>query len=149
VECQEGAAFLDAYDFYDGADSLGSAGYNTYVSQKRAQQVGIVNITNDYVYMSSAPTTKGPRESIRLEGKKRYNRGLFLLDLEHMPAGPGVWPAWWLTDEDAWPNHGEIDIVEGINNQTLAKTALHTSAQCSMYAQVPSWSKTGTWDRAS
>lgn len=155
VECQEGAAFLESYNFYNGADSLGSAGYNTYVSQKRAQQVGIVNITTDtkddseYIFMSSSPTSKGPRESIRLEGKKRYNRGLFLLDLHHLPAGPGVWPAWWLTDEAAWPNHGEIDIVEGINNQTSAKTALHTSAQCSMYAQVPSWSKTGTWDRAS
>lgn len=52
-------------------------------------------------------------------------------------------------DEDFWPDHGEIDVLEGINNQTSAKTALHTSAQCSMYAHVPSWSKTGTWDRAS
>lgn len=154
VECQEGTSFFDAYDFYDGADSLGSAGYNTYVNKDRAIERDILNITIDphtggsYIYMKSAPTEKGPRESIRLEGKKRYNRGLFILNLDHMPNGPGVWPAWWLTDEDFWPDHGEIDIVEGINNQTQAKTALHTSAQCSMYAQVPSWSKTGVWDRA-
>lgn len=74
-----------------------------YVSEKRAKQLDILNVTTgqrdgqEYVYMSSAPTTTGPRESIRLEGKKRYNRGLFILDAHHMPAGPGVWPAWWLT----------------------------------------------------
>lgn len=155
VECQEGQSFLDAYDFYNGADSLGSAGYNVYVSKNRALELEILNITTEqdgqeYIYMaSSSSSTQGPRESIRLEGRKRYNRGLFLLDVQHMPAGPGVWPAWWLTDETDWPDHGEIDVLEGINNQTSAKTALHTSAQCNMYAHVPTWSKTGTWDRAS
>jgi hypothetical protein len=100
------------------------------------------------VIIKSSPTEAGPRESVRLEGRKRYDRGLFVLDLDHMPAGPGVWPAFWLTDEGDWPDHGEIDIVEGINNQTRAKTALHTSAQCNMFAHVPDYAKTGTWDRA-
>ena len=154
VECQEGKSFFKHYDFYVGADSLGSAGYNVYVSEERATEINLLNVTTesdgeDYVYMKSAPTEKGPRESIRLEGKKRYNRGLFILDLSHMPAGPGVWPAFWLTDETNWPKNGEIDIVEGINNQTKAKTALHTAAECSMYAHVPSYAKTGSWDRAS
>ena len=45
----------------------------------------------------------GNRESVRLEGKRRFDRGLFILDVEHMPSGCGVWPAWWLTDEEAWP----------------------------------------------
>ena len=65
-----------------------------------------------------------------------------------MPAGCGVWPAFWLTDEDAWPMNGEIDIVEGINTQSVAKTALHTSESCSMYAHVPPYAKTGVWDSA-
>ena len=143
VERQEGQEFFEYYDFLDGPDSQGSAGYNVYVGEKRATELGIMNVTsdadgNDYIYMSSAATEEGPRESIRLEGKRRFDRGLFILDLKHMPAGCGVWPAFWLTDEDAWPNNGEIDIVEGINNQTQAKTALHTSDQCSMYAHVPS-----------
>ena len=32
-----------------------------------------------------------------LEGRRRFNRGLFLLDLRHMPAGCGAWPAFWLS----------------------------------------------------
>ena len=156
LEVHKGESFFHFYDFFDGPDSLGSAGYNTYVSHQRAKELGIVNVTKtdddlqgDYVFMgSSRPAEKGPRESIRLEGKTRFNRGLFVLDISHMPAGCGVWPAFWLTDEDHWPDNGEIDIVEGVNNQNVAKTALHTSAACNMYAHVPSWAKTGIWDWA-
>ena len=103
VERQEGREFFDYYSFYDGADSLGSAGYNSYIGKKRALELGLVNVTKDetdgteYVYMNSAATAKGPRESVRLEGNRRFDRGLFILDLSHMPAGCGVWPAFWLT----------------------------------------------------
>jgi hypothetical protein len=153
AECQEGQALLDAYEFIDGPDSLGSAGYNTYTGKKRALKLGLVNVTKEYdrdiVYMSSAPTDEGPRESVRLESFRRYNAGLFLLDLDHMPAGCGQWPAFWLTDAENWPDHGEIDVVEGVNYQSRAKTALHTSDQCSMFAHVDlQTSMTGHWDRA-
>jgi len=103
--------------------------------------------TETFVYMSSAPTENGPRDSIRLEGKRRFNRGLFIIDLHHMPAGCGVWPAFWLTDEANWPVNGEIDIVEGINYQSVAKTALHSTQVCKM-DDVPLGTKTGVWDTA-
>jgi hypothetical protein len=161
VEVHRGDNFLDYYDFSDGPDSEGSAGYNTYVGRDRATHLGLVNIQKDendgesYVYLSSTPGT-GPRDkfgnlfrdSVRLEGKTRFDRGLIVLDVQHMPAGCGVWPAFWTTDEAAWPNHGEIDIVEGINNQDVVKTALHTSEDCSMYAHVPRWAWSGEWDTA-
>lgn len=159
VERQEGEAFWDAYNFYDGEDSLGSAGYNLYVSKKRAEELGIISTVPDeddsqasMLKMESTVNphnASAPRLSIRLEGKRRYNRGLFILHLKHMPTGCGVWPAFWLTDETVWPDHGEIDILEGINTQATAKTALHTSESCSMYAHVPDYAKTGVWDRAS
>ena len=50
------------------------------------------------MYMSTSPTADGPRNSVRLEGLRRFNRGLFILDLRHMPAGCSTWPAFWLTD---------------------------------------------------
>mmetsp|Transcript_23763 Transcript_23763/g.35465 ORF Transcript_23763/g.35465 Transcript_23763/m.35465 type:complete len:485 (-) Transcript_23763:447-1901(-) len=169
VEHHEGKTFFDGYEFHDGPDSVGSAGYNMYVSKEKAESLDLISIETetlneaklygrdygneekrqDFVYMKSLPTDEGPRDSIRLEGKRRFDRGLFVIDLHHMPAGCGVWPAFWLTDETNWPNNGEIDIVEGINYQNVAKTALHTSAECDMYQQVDPTKKTGTWDRSS
>ena len=123
VQAQEGNNFFSFYDFYDGPDSLGSAGYNTYVSEQKAKEQDIATVTTetdprtgedvDFVYMSSAPTKEGPRDSVRLEGKKRFDRGLFILDVRHMPDGAGVWPAFWMTDEAVWPRNGEVDILEG------------------------------------
>lgn len=117
VEAQYGSNFFDFYDFYDGPDSLGSAGYNVYISKESAMQSQIAGVKvengEEFVYMSSAPTEDGPRNSVRLEGKRRFERGLFVLDVVHMPNGPGVWPAFWLTDEAAWPRNGEVDILEG------------------------------------
>ena len=187
VEAQEGPRFFSFYDFFNGHDSIGSAGYNMYVSQPRAEELGIASIiteedsingvNEEFIYMSSAPTQNGPRDSVRLEGKKRFDRGLFILDVRHMPDGCGVWPAWWLTDEANWPMNGEIDVLEGtyvllsflrrcfslvnsianlffrvnqffqgVNGQTTAKTALHTSNQCDMYAHVAPYAKTGHWE---
>lgn len=165
VERQIGHDFFNYYDFRDGPDSIGSAGYQTYVGLKRAQQLGIMNVTTtpepdqfgyqEFVYIKSTPGVGERdrygnrfRESVRLEGKRRFHRGLFILDVEQMPTGCGVWPAFWTTDEESWPDNGEIDIVEGINTQDVVKTALHTSEDCSQYAHVPRWAWSGEWDTA-
>lgn len=120
VERQEGHDFFRYYNFYEGRDSVGSNGYNYYVGMKRAQHLGIVNVSLEkdvldvymmrkrrsrriastkgdqdddashnstklenskdepFVYMSSSPTKSGPRDSIRLEGIRRFDRGLFV-----------------------------------------------------------------------
>eukprot|EP00979_Chaetoceros_neogracilis_P018251 scaffold10559_cov267-Chaetoceros_neogracile.AAC.9 len=177
VEAQEGDQFFDKYDFYIGKDSAGSKGYVNYVSRDEAVELGIANVTwedidpyifglhNDtkgdesntrqdekagkepFVYMSTSSTAEGPRNSIRLEGLHRFNRGLFILDLRHMPAGCATWPAYWLTDEPNWPVNGEIDILEGVNGQTRSKTAMHSTKGCDMN-DVPLGIMTGNWDTA-
>lgn len=165
IERQEGMDFFNYYNFYEGRDSVGSNGYLMYVGEEKAIELGIVNVTLEqdtedvydagrknqtaepFVYMASSPTEEGPRNSIRLEGKRRFHRGLFIIDLRHMPAGCGVWPAFWLTDEANWPVNGEIDIVEGVNYQHTAKTALHSTKGCSM-DDVPQGVRTGDWDTA-
>ncbi|KAG6811164.1 hypothetical protein H0H92_008687 [Tricholoma furcatifolium] len=53
-------------------------------------------------------------------------------DVRHMPQGCGTWPAIWETDEADWPDGGEIDIVEGVNDQEPNASTLHTSPGCSM-----------------
>ena len=37
-------------------------------------------------------------------------------------------------------------LESGVNGQTTAKTALHTSDKCDMYAHVPPWAKSGDWE---
>lgn len=72
------------------------------------------------------------RDSIRISSKKSYNHGLFVLDLAHMPAGAcGTWPAFWLLGPD-WPNNGEVDIIEGVNTQSVNNMALHTTPGCTI-----------------
>jgi len=51
-----------------------------------------------------------------------------------MPQGCGTWPALWETNESNWPNGGEIDIIEGVNDQGTNQVTLHTSPGCTMPA---------------
>jgi hypothetical protein len=102
IERQEGEDFFPYYSFYEGPDSVGSNGYLNYVGRDHAEEREILNVTYEYddldelfrpardlsggsertkkpfVYMGSAPTAAGPRDSIRLEGTRRFNRGLFM-----------------------------------------------------------------------
>jgi hypothetical protein len=171
IEVHKGKSFFDYYEFNDGPDSVGSAGYNTYVSKTKAEEFNLIYVDENKddedssdgdgdgaVYISSSKGTnendRNPktgniyRNSVRLEGKRRFDSGLIVLDVDKMPTGCGVWPAFWTTDEKNWPKHGEIDIVEPINNQNIVKTALHTNEHCDMYSHVPRWNWTGSWDVA-
>jgi hypothetical protein len=46
-----------------------------------------------------------------------------------MPTGCGVWPAFWMFGPN-WPAGGEIDIIEGVNNQYANSITLHTNPGC-------------------
>ncbi|GMI48331.1 hypothetical protein TrCOL_g8825 [Triparma columacea] len=147
--------FLKHYNFLNGSDSKGSNGYVFYVDRDTAIKDDIIRYnpstqtSPSSLYLGSSATKVGPRHSIRLEGLTRFQRGLFLLDLNHMPSGCGTWPAFWLVNDDpfAWPYDGEIDIVEGVNLQDVAKTALHTDKHCDM-SRVPIGRYDGEFDTA-
>lgn len=53
------------------------------------------------------------------------------MDSVHMPTGCGTWPAFWMNGP-TWPQTGEIDIVEGVNNYTNNQATLHTGSGCQM-----------------
>jgi len=48
-----------------------------------------------------------------------------------MPTGCGVWPAFWMFGPN-WPLSGEIDIIEGVNNQATNQITLHTAPGCTI-----------------
>ncbi|KAG4033825.1 hypothetical protein MFRU_004g03280 [Monilinia fructicola] len=131
-----GADFFKGWDFFTGSDP--THGYVTYVNETAAEASHLI-IANGYgpTYMgvehSVALDPAGPgRKSVRISSQKSWTHGLFLADISHMPGGIcGTWPAFWLLGPD-WPNNGEIDIVEGVNQQIDNLMSLHTSANCTM-----------------
>ena len=102
----------------------------------------LVQIKNNQLYMYVEPKapSSGFRKAPRIHCKTLFNDGLFIIDVEHIPVGPGVWPAFWLngnvTGGQRWACKGEIDIIEGVTdhstNDNIGKSTknlstLHTS----------------------
>lgn len=42
-----------------------------------------------------------------------------------LPAGPGLWPAFWAMGHGTWPENGEIDIMEYVGETDWISCALH------------------------
>ncbi|KAJ9302065.1 CAZyme family GH16 [Paecilomyces variotii] len=134
-ESFDGSNFFDNFEFNAGEDP--THGFVTYLTQEAAQQQGLVNITSSgSVYMgvdshTILDPTSGPgRSSVRVQSKKTYTNGLFVVDIQHIPGSAcGIWPAFWSVGSN-WPAGGEIDIIEGVNMATQNEMVLHTQGDC-------------------
>ncbi|KAB5563551.1 glycoside hydrolase family 16 protein [Coniochaeta sp. 2T2.1] len=129
--------FFDKVDFFTGPDP--TKGFVKYVDAATADGTGLAGFTQGGIYLgvdNKNPTTTG-RSSTRVTSKTAYTRGLFIADIPHMPAGTGpggscgLWPAFWMFGPN-WPAGGEVDIIEGVNNQASNAVTLHTKPGCSM-----------------
>lgn len=133
--------FFDMFSFFTSEDP--THGSVNYVNQATASAGGLISMNNGQVYMGMDYTNVAPngRNSVRITSNKSYNSGLVILDLAKMPGGIcGTWPAFWMVGAD-WPNNGEIDIIEGVNDQSTNEMTLHTGDGCSLSS---SGSMTGT-----
>jgi beta-glucanase (GH16 family) len=71
------------------------------------------------------PSARG-RDSIRISSQNAYNEAIFVLDVQHMPAGCSTWPSFWtLSQAGPWPQGGEIDIMEGSNTLLWKSTQIY------------------------
>jgi len=108
----------------------------TYVNQATATADNLTFATDDVFILRADDTTvlssSGPgRNSVRLTSVATFSTSAIVLDLAHMPQGCGTWPAFW-TFGPNWPLTGEIDIMEGVNNQNFNQGTLHTGPSCTM-----------------
>jgi hypothetical protein len=132
--------FFPAFNFFSGPDPTnGFVQFQNATSAIAHNLIGYLPDTQS-VFLGVDHTTKDPngRSSVRLESKKGWNTGLLVADIRHMPASAcGSWPAYWLVGSDAelngnitWPDAGEVDILEGVNDDTKNSVTLHSTAGC-------------------
>ncbi|GJJ09673.1 hypothetical protein Clacol_003897 [Clathrus columnatus] len=103
-----------------------------YVNSTTAFQKGLARVDNGVVIMQTDNTTFLPVNGVRITSKKSYNSGILaILDLTHAPWGCSVWPAYWMTGPN-WPANGEIDIFEGVHENTHNQMTWHTGPDCNL-----------------
>mmetsp|Transcript_38441 Transcript_38441/g.108726 ORF Transcript_38441/g.108726 Transcript_38441/m.108726 type:complete len:442 (-) Transcript_38441:30-1355(-) len=135
----ETSDFFSKFSFFEGPDP--TRGFVEFLGYDAALEAGIVNATEDRVYMGTDTTHKAPtgRRSVRIASRATYQAGLFIIRLDHLPTGCGTWPAYWMFGQDAdhqWPTYGEFDIIEGVHRSTQTSSTLHTTEGCDQSATV-------------
>ncbi|KAF2788023.1 glycoside hydrolase family 16 protein [Melanomma pulvis-pyrius CBS 109.77] len=124
--------FFANFDLFSDADPTN--GFVAYQNMTSAIENEYIGYLNDSVFLGVDYENMTPsgRPSIRAESKKTWNHGLLVADLKHMPDSTcGVWPAFWALGTGApWPQSGEIDILEGVNDADHNAVTLHTTAGC-------------------
>lgn len=75
------------------------------------------------------PMEKGPAldfVSGRLitRGKAEFTYGTAAARIK-LPAGAGLWPAFWVLGTGDWPATGEIDVLENVGDPTWSSSAMH------------------------
>ncbi|KAG9309025.1 glycoside hydrolase family 16 protein [Chiua virens] len=129
--------FFTDWTFFTGNDPTG--GNVNYVSMDDAQSQGLAYVdSSDNTLVLAVDSTSdvsagGNRNSVRITSNDDYTGGLFILDAVAMPVGCGTWPSFW-TNGPNWPEGGEIDIIEGVNDQANNQMTLHsgTSNACTI-----------------
>jgi hypothetical protein len=130
-----GIPFFDRWDFYGNYDNL-TSGDVWWLNRddSYAQGLAYINTAGNAVLKvdnTHNVALNDKRNSVRITSVDAYAVGsLWIIDLVHLPYGCSVWPAFW-TKGPAWPDNGEIDIIEGINLQGNNQMALHTLPGCS------------------
>lgn len=129
--------FFQKFEFFSGPDPTN--GFVSYKDAHTADSSSLAGFANGGIYLGAdyTNTTTTGRASTRVTSVDTFTKGLFIADIAHMPAGVGaggscgIWPAFWMFGPN-WPTSGEIDILEGVNNQATNALTLHTAPGCHM-----------------
>jgi len=135
-DSHSGTGFLQSFSYQAIADP--THGRVNYVDASTAAADNLTYASaNHFVLRADSWTVLDPngpgRNSVRIQSNKQYTTSVMIFNILHMPQGCGTWPAVWTVGED-WPNNGELDILEGVNDQGPNQATLHTSPGCTMPA---------------
>lgn len=120
------------FEFQNYEDGISSS---VYVDQKTATEKKLFEVVDDVAYIKSGGFSlkngwfaKARPASVRLKSHANWRMGsgtLFVLDVNHIPSGCGVFSSWWFTGPELWPTNGEVDSLEYVNNYTKTTSSLH------------------------
>ncbi|THV04719.1 endo-beta-glucanase [Dendrothele bispora CBS 962.96] len=133
---REGTDFLSAFEWQAIDDP--THGRVRYVDQASALNQNLTFASGNHFILRSDYTNKldpngAGRDSVRIQSLHQYTTATLIFNIRHMPQGCGTWPAVWTVGAN-WPNQGEVDILEGVNDQGPNTATLHTSSGCTMPA---------------
>ncbi|GAA5975979.1 hypothetical protein JCM11641_002856 [Rhodosporidiobolus odoratus] len=135
-----GSTFFDSFYFLNSTDPTN--GMVNYVNSDYAFANNLASISSDNTVLlsidrNSTLAAGTYRPSVRIQSYDTYNPGnLLIFDVKHVPVGCGSWPAIWMFNYP-WPDYGEIDIYEGVNNRAFNQMTLHTSNGCTRNPNIP------------
>ncbi|CBQ72131.1 related to endo-1,3(4)-beta-glucanase [Sporisorium reilianum SRZ2] len=133
-----GRSFLDRFYFWSYADP--THGSVDYVDEFTAVSNGLATVNAAGRFVIRADNTSfvpigQKRKSVRMHSKRTMGDGVLVGKFSFMPQGCATWPAFWTCTRGNWPMGGEIDVVEGANDQGPRNLAsLHTDYGCSIPA---------------
>lgn len=106
-----------------------NAGFANWVQDGSLQYV---NDKGNVVFATDSTPVVDSRKTTRAVSKDTFSKGLFISRITHMPSTYGSWPSFWMVSNKAWPEGGEIDILEGVGSFSQNAASVHTTAGCSM-----------------
>ncbi|KAF8999294.1 hypothetical protein BDQ17DRAFT_1246751 [Cyathus striatus] len=140
VKDYSGDNFFDGWDFFNGYDST-TSGDEMYVGPQAAAEaanLAFIDPQTKHAFLKVDNTTNVPdqqkRNSVKITTTASYDVGsVWVADLFHVPYGCGLWPAMWSWAPQVglnWPEGGEIDTFEAVNQVSFNQMGLHTNAGC-------------------
>ena len=129
----------DIWYYETGGGGWGNNELQNYVSCSiNGEQLANIE---DGIFKITAKKIGSTVYSIRINTKESWTYGYFEARLK-LPGGKGTWPAFWMMPKNytAWPDDGEIDIMEQVGYRTeYVSSAIH----CKSYNHSINTEKTG------
>lgn len=119
----EGSQFFDNFDYMTNDENFMPVKYVT--REEAVQQQVTVAYDNHAILRSGPKAGHFKRASAKLVTKNKWTYFLMAAKFNRVPGGCGLWPAFWTRSPDAaWPNGGELDILE-FTNEIGSRSSLH------------------------